>query len=206
MCWSPEVSIATYAISALAGIVSGGVKPMFWNFIHVQLCEFFMWMDQGCDKGANRIASYACAALVSLQPLCGLLSVNIICGIPMKTWIITVYCLTTAVYGYIMLIKPSVGDMCSRPPEDGSSRHLSWKFMPDRSDPILILYVLTFFAPYVYLAFRRPTIENIVSVVANTFIIGYSYYAGSVNKTWGSDWCFWSNVISIYVLIKSLCT
>ena len=79
--------------------------------------------------------------------------------------------------------------------EKGENKHLIWHWV-DIPLPLLII-ILTF---YIYPSFRYGYIAFIYMIIPLSISL-YNYYK---YKTWGSMWCYISNIIWIILILKSL--
>ena len=203
MCWSARVSFATYAFSLGVGLYLGLGSPLYWNFIHMQLFEGLMWLDQGCDKGANRAATWLSVLLVCLQPLAAYGSCVLNHGMPYDGWALAAYLAAAPllVVRCLQELRANGSDSaCTRPPADGSSRHLSWGFLPPPTDPAIWAYMIMFLGPYLYCLATAFTWHNAIGTLGMVAIISAAAAYGRENGTWGTMWCFWANATALWLL------
>lgn len=201
MCWSFEVSLATYAVSMFAGVVTSTRSFLFYNFVHMQLLEAMMWADQSCQHGWNQAATYASVLLLALQPLGSLMSATK--DPPLA--VLSLYAALSVLFLWKMAkdLMDAVGRkgrVCTNPPPDNSSRHLAWDFLSTPRDPVVALFLAAFFVPMAYRAWKSPDSAAYAELFGCLSIVAVSIYIGHRNRTWGSGWCFWANGVSAWML------
>ena len=197
MCWSAEVSFATFAVSAVCGLIVRTDSPLYWNFISMQLFEGFMWLDQGCGI-VNKTASIAAVVALSLQPLSSLLSSS---GMSPPKSALLLYVAAAAFFAYSFHASASSkGGYCARPPED--SRHLSWPFVPHPFSLTNVAWMLMFFWPMI--AYFKGTADEVAKLLFNAVVLSLAIYYGKGNGTWGTNWCYFSNVAGVYMVLSHL--
>lgn len=171
---------------------------LYLNFIHMQLLEYFMWRDQGCS-GGNQVANRIALALISLEPLCSLLSDSSRLTIPrlsplpprLLPWnrmLFTVdamrfYCAVTAVILFRYVTLPGTDEFwCSVPSVPTlPDSHLQWKWC--QTDGLAAMaYYGTCFVP----------IASSGQWMTGGLYLGtwmYSVYGHAATGGWPSIWC-----------------
>ena len=193
MCWSAEVSLNTFifAIISFCIVVSFNRFPMINAFIVLsislmQLYEYFVWKNIHNKKIIHNLSFFG--------PLIILLQVLLInyaflrdnernIGIIMII-IIAIICM---IYNY----KNNKFDM-----EVGENKHLIW-YWADL--PAILLILICFF--YLY---PLTTKQNIIPFIYGLITLLISLYYYYKYKTWGTMWCYFSNIIWIVLIIKTL--
>jgi hypothetical protein len=192
MCWSAEVSLNTFifAIISFCIVVSFNRFPMINAFIVLsislmQLYEYFVWKNIHDKKIIHNLSFFG--------PLIILLQVLLInyaflrdnernIGIIMII-IIAIICM---IYNY----KNNKFDM-----EVGENKHLIW-YWADL--PAILLILICFF--YLY---PLTTKQNIIPFIYGLITLLISFYYYYKYKTWGTMWCYFSNLIWIVLIIKT---
>lgn len=75
--------------------------------------------------------------------------------------------------------------------------HLSWKFVP-LSVTILLPWLLLFFIPFFL---KRYYFTGVFTLI----IIAVSIYTYLKDGTWGSMWCWFAAVASVYFILLAFC-
>ena len=91
MCYNKDISLAVYLTTSVVSFIlyltgdkyDKHVAIFCFTFIHMQLVEYFMWLDQKCGK-MNHYATEAGYYLLLLQPL-----VILFAGLLLKTFTIS---------------------------------------------------------------------------------------------------------------------
>jgi hypothetical protein len=210
MCWSAEVSFATFASAVLcgaAGIASGvRVTGFYWSFVGIQLFEGLMWLDQGCGP-LNAAATLAAAAALAVQPLFSLLAFSSAAGSPAPPLLAGAYGAGAAFFLWLFwdAASRSGAGPCSRPPGDGSSRHLAWPFLAGAGAAGKALH-LAWLASFLYpmAAYFDGAPWSYAGAALNLGALAPSVYHGWRNGTWGTNWCYYANLAGAGVLAQSV--
>jgi len=183
MCWNASVSLNTYIFGLFACLfsyfnnkVSFKSVLFFQSFMSMQLLEYFIWSKQF----SNRLLSQLSYILVLSQPFFGLLSSE-------KNVLLIFYTLFVAV---LLLFNPwSSTDFRSTPASNG---HLAWHWL-QLSLPWLFIWFL-------FLITKMVLNRNWISVLLMCVSISVSYILYEKSMTWGSLWCWVSNVFALYLI------
>lgn len=204
--------MATYLFSAAAGLktyICEGRVPnlLYLNFVHMQLCEFFMWSDQACE-GMNQAASRAGMTLIVLQPLCALLSPTPYLELPrgdrstrgLRPWrsylytppVLAAYtAFSLGMFCRYVAVPWTRDSWCSVPPRCGDNPHLEWPWLLDYDKPGdyvgLVAYMLMCFVPLF------GSSSSWWTGGAFSASLAYSLYHNWSSGTWGSHWCHMVN-------------
>jgi hypothetical protein len=208
MCFDKQVSINTFILGIFALIMlklnentpygMKGYKNEVYAYlfllsiISMQLIEYMIWSNLD-NKKLNTIFSMIALILIFSQPLFSLLSGN--AG---NKIIITYLAMIVAILLYKTLYNPIIFTT------DVNGTHLRWNWLKLNGVEytFLILWMLALFYG-MYL--RDIRINNKINILNHGFVILiliFSVYMYSKTDTWGSLWCFWINIISIYILFK----
>jgi hypothetical protein len=204
MCWNPDISINTFVFSILAVIfifwsntftkykIRIFENPLMYVFLvvvaSVQLMEFFLWRNLKNEK-LNVLFSKMLCFLVMIQP------VIIICMVPyvlIKIVILLSYVLFLC---YIKYINPIIVFHTSI----GKNGHLYWEWVKGKNYDLYHLFVwLSFYLiPVLLINNYALTIFLVGSIVASLYF-NVTYY------TYGSIWCWLSNLFILWLIINIL--
>lgn len=211
MCWSASVSLATYAFGVLAAASSYAVSGrlpnlLYLNFVHMQLLEYFMWSDQSC-AGLNQLANRAGLVLVTLQPLCSVLSRTPYLSLPSPSDMparllpaasalfskdsLRVYVgVTVAALLRHAMLAPG-HDWCSTPGQDG---HLCWEWVATGYDGVHYAVASAYYA-MCFAPLAASGQHLTASLFLGTWL--YSVYRRSATGGWASLWCFLVNARAV---------
>ena len=188
MCWNANVSINTYIFGLFAsffGLLNNKISLMSFlfiqNWLSIQLIEYFIWSK----TFSNRLLSQIAFLVIYSQPIFGILSISNYKTV--KFLALVSYLLFTTV---VMIFKPwSKIDFTTVQSTNG---HLSWKWLNYPSITILIWFI--FFS--ISFMVSKQWIQLIL--VAISAIVIYALYSKTL--TWGSLWCWISNIASLFII------
>lgn len=211
MCWNENVSLNTFLFTSFVLIFifynnnytqykikefeDWKVYLFFFSFTSMQLVEYFLWKSiKQNNKYNNKLFSIIGWLLIRfIQPCC------LILLIPDKYLLIKY--LTFVIY-FIFAIAFSVYKYLYNPVDFtttiGKNGHLLWKWIKSNNifeSIINYFYMLLF----IILFIKMPIIALIILAF---YIYCYIYYYN--NMTYGSMWCWMSNSVLLYFLIKIL--
>ncbi len=183
MCWSWEVSLATFAVGA--GSVWSWYQrkqitlphALFWlSFISMQLIETILWVSINNNLVLlNKIGSILGAGIIAIQPIA---SANRLSN--KQLWFI-LYII--AFIAFLLFGKKGI-EFDTVVAKNG---HLMWKWIP--TEPIWIgLWAFFLLAP----SWNYP-----LGFAAGLFTFLISLYLYSKDGTWGSMWCW---IVALFVL------
>jgi hypothetical protein len=212
MCWSAGVSLGTYLFGAGAGVASYLFyrklpNLLYLNFVHMQLLEYFMWRDQGCS-GTNQTANRIALTLISLQPLCSLLSESSHLAIPRLSQLpcrllpwsrkvfsadaLRVYFIVTAASLTRHVILPDTDAFwCSGPAVPSvPDSHLKWNWLQTLDPAADWLAALAYYSTcFVPIACSGQWMTG--GLYLGSWM--YSMYGHAYTGGWPSIWCFLVN-------------
>lgn len=197
MCWSAEVSLNTFLVSAFAVVLaySNGypwqVLLFILAFSSMQLVEFAVWRWglQDPTSRANTLASAAGALLLLAQPIA---TINLLADSAVRRAFWALYALFLAVNAAAHFAgRQSAGSIFRTTVAENG--HLRWHYVSTLSLAIT-LYMVLILVP-VFLA-SKPAF----AVLAAALVASAWTYAR--HGTWGSMWCWWANAISLLLLAK----
>jgi hypothetical protein len=192
MCWSAEVSLNTFILGVISFciVVSFNRFPMINAFIVLsitlmQLYEYFVWKNIH-DKKIIHNLSFIGPFIILLQVLLinyAFLKNNERNIALLLIIIIAIICM---IYNY----KNNKFDM-----EVGENKHLIWHWA---DLPAILLILICFF--YLY---PLTTKQNIIPFIYGLITLLISFYYYYKYKTWGTMWCYFTNLIWIVLIIKT---
>jgi len=202
MCWNPEVSITTYLFSLVSsllainyGVISFQEFLVINAFVSMQLIEFFLWLNLS-NKSINKLLSILGFIAVLSIPY---FSMSLVQNNKVKQTILLTY---FAFVLFIIFSQKIVFETVV-----GKNGHFEWKWLNFPFIIILIWFFFLCFENFFYFYVNGLNINDnwFSHLCALLFIIitattSYIYYLDS--KTWGSMWCWFANIIAVFLLIK----
>jgi hypothetical protein len=186
MCWNASVSLNTYILGLFCCLfayfnnkISFLNVLFFQSFMLIQLLEYFIWSKQF----SNSLLSKLSYILVLSQPFFGLLSSDI----SIKYSLVILYVFFVA--ALMSFNQWSSIDFRSIPASNG---HLSWHWLQIPL-PWLIIWFL-------FLITKTVSNKEWFFALFMTLAVSVSYILYNKTLTWGSLWCWISNVFSLYLI------
>lgn len=187
MCWSASVSLNTYIFGLFACLFAYfnnkiSLLELFslQSFMLIQLTEYFVWSKQF----SNRVVSQLSLILVISQPVFGFLTIDK----PIKNVLLFLYICFIAVV--LLVLKPwSSIDFRTIPAANG---HLAWYWL-QFSFPLMIIWFL-------FLISNQVLKRNWLLLLCVSIAISISYILYHKTLTWGSLWCWISNLFAVYLI------
>lgn len=193
MCWDATISINTFAIGTFSlMLVYANRKlstPHFLYYIlftSMQLVEFFVWKYIH-NKNVNHIMSIVAFLIIVALPLVGILAFLSPTNRYKQLLLLTYVALS---FFYILSTFSHTDFSMKQSPD----KHLSWSWMPD-SILIMLCWYMFWIVPYVI----EPKLYNLI---INTVLFIVIYFNYRKYKTYGSIWCWISNLFSIYLMVQ----
>jgi hypothetical protein len=196
MCWNSKVSLNTFLFSSFGiafayfnHVINIYELLFLFSFMSMQLVEYFTWENLN-DKKINTLLSQIAAFLIFIQvPLFIQAKYN---G-PYKIGLIGFYILL-----YLLCIYKIKIDYSMTKAENG---HLAWNWL----DFPIFIYIIYFSFGLGILFYEKRYISFILYFI----VISAIYYTYYKTKTWGSLWCWISNIIALkliaQVFYKDMC-
>ena len=189
MCWNSKVSLNTFLFS-LFGILFAycnnviGIFELlyFLSFNSMQLVEYFTWENLN-DKKINTLLSKIAAFLIFIQ--IPLFIQSVYTG-PYKSGIIGFYILI-----YLLCISQYKVDYSMTKAPNG---HLAWNWL-NFPTWLIILWLSFIFGTLFYE-------KRYISFILYFIIISAIYYTYYKSKTWGSLWCWISNILALKLILQ----
>jgi len=192
MCWNAEVSLNTFIFGVISAIIvlllDQNHLPMvilLLSITFMQLVEYFAWRNIN-NKEAIKLISLSGMCLILLQ----IIIINIIYLQGNERIIILILILLLSLVVLVYDINNNKLSM-----EKAVNGHLTWEWA---NVPIPILIMVFIF--YLYGGLKKRDLSFIfVSILL--IISLYSYYK---YKTWGSMWCYFLNILWVFLIAKLL--
>jgi hypothetical protein len=194
MCWSAEVSLNTFLLTAFTTfLVWFNGSSMFLPIVMMaygimQLNEYFIWKYLG-NPTMNMLLSIAAAVIIALQPL---VSLTILHDRHSKVVFACGYMLFLFIYIASLLLRDKTHKFQTVVAKNG---HLRWMWWKNISYVACYLYLLLLLVP-MYLEKEWFTMFSLIVLL----IVSMITYGK--DGTWTSMWCWMVNMIAIYLLIK----
>lgn len=205
MCWSPEVSIRTFVFTCVTLVFiyvtntfTAYKTPLFnhpfaYVFMFavacVQLVEYFLWKNLNHFE-RNTFFSKIAAYLIIAQHL------SLMMMIPNPT-IRSRMLLLYAVYLFVYYFYKKRYNPVKFHTRVGENGHLSWEWMNYKGYEYiwLIIGLLFYIVPALFI--RNVTLIALLIPMLLTSLFFYIKY-----DTFGSMWCWWSNLLLVYFIIN----
>ena len=192
MCWNAEVSLNTFIFGVISMIIVIIFNKISYKIILftltlslIQLLEYYSWKNiDNIDIIYNlSIIGYL---IISIQ----LIILNYGFLNNKDKLVALIILIILLIYIFIYNYQNNKFNM-----EIGENKHLIWNWI---DIPIPILIIIMVF--YIYPAFTY----NYISFVTMLIILLPSLYYYYKYKTWGTMWCYYSNIIWIILIILSI--
>lgn len=187
MCWSASVSLNTFIFSLFGtlfalfnGVIDVPRALFFMSFMSMQLVEYFAWKN----PNDTTIPSIIGLGFICLQiPLL----INTYYTGPYKNILYGVWFLVFAIALATTQIKLTM--------HKAPNGHLAWDWLNSFPKIYLLIFVLFYIGVGVY-NFDLFTFTVLCTILA------FSWYNYSESGTFGSMWCWISNVLTFYLIFR----
>ena len=195
MCWNAEVSLYTIIYGVISAIIvyALNVIPIhviiiLLSFTSMQLLEHFAWtyMD---NKKINEILSYIGLLLIIIQ----IFLINYLSPNKQNSNILLRALFIILVFFMIFQFKNITFKMTVA--ENG---HLLWHWLD-----LPILWIIIGISLYLIPSYLTKT-KNYLPFYFMLITVIISLYYYYKYKTWGTLWCYFSNIAWIFLIIKSV--
>ena len=192
MCWNAEVSLNTFIFGVISMIIVIIFNKISYKIILftltltlIQLLEYYTWKNiDNIDIIYNlSIIGYL---IISIQ----LIILNYGFLNNKDKLVALIILIILLIYIFIYNYQNNKFNM-----EIGENKHLIWNWI---DIPIPILIIIMVF--YIYPAFTY----NYISFITMLIILLPSLYYYYKYKTWGTMWCYYSNIIWIILILISI--
>ena len=196
MCWNSQVSLNTFLFSfsvliliyinrngkyRLENFHNKYVYLFFFSIIAIQLFEYFLWKNID-NKKMNRLLSIIGLIIILSQPFFSILTFE---DKNKKNKYLLFYLFFILCIILFTLKKINFSTSVK-------NGHLQWNWLK--------LSCLGFFM-YMYLLFIPLSNINRIYGLSLLFLSLYNY---NNDNTWGSMWCYWSNIVFLFFLVTIL--
>jgi hypothetical protein len=195
MCFNPEVSLATFIFGCISAIIVHKLNILkkttiiiILSFTIIQFIEFLTWIYLN-DRYINKILSIIAFILIIIQ----MLLLQIFMLKPLYRLISLISFFIFAIL-FIIIQLPKVDFRMTR----GKNKHLAWHWLD-----LPIIWIIIGLCYYLIPAFFHKSGEYFTFIFTFTTII-ISLYFYYKYKTWGSMWCYISNLLWIIAIIYSI--
>lgn len=196
MCWNEDVSLNTFLFSSFVLLLifynntytkykikyfnSLLTYLFFISFISMQLIEFFIWRNIN-NQFYNHIFSMMAAMLIFIQPL---ITLMLLPNISLRNNLLCGYSVLFIPYFIYKFITNNIKSKIS------NKGHLVWLFF----DTNILLFIGWLFF-FLFSFFYTRNMNGVIFGIVLFLISYYNYYN---DKTIGSMWCWFVNLIMIY--------
>ncbi len=199
MCWNASVSLKTWYF-ALFGFIIGLIgKQLPFSillfgllFSSMQLIEYYLWTNLN-HEDKNKFYSKIAYIVILLEPLFALFIAHSykLFSIDITKFLIVFYILYIAIFTKMNYHKLNFITNI------GNNGHLDWGFTKDKG----LLHNLIWFGLFYFGIFMT---KNIVFIILGTFTLLYSLYKTNFDGTSNSLWCYYSNILWVYIIVRNL--
>ena len=190
MCWNASVSLNTYIFGLFASSLAyyNGVTNIlgfifYQSFIIIQLIEYFIWSKTFSNKLLSQIALF----VILCQPIFNIIKIE-----TQSKWIpyLLIAYFIFIIILYTIIIPLNTIQFSSVPSKNG---HLSWKWLN------VNIYIISIW--YLFLSLRWIIDKIYITLIFVTILLVISIILYKETNTWGSMWCWVSNIISFYFIL-----
>jgi hypothetical protein len=201
MCWNSTVSLQTFSLAVYGAILTtiSNYSPFSYivfmmSFSIMQLLEAGIWETLSIAMW-NRTLSMLGLFIIGCQPMLAILTMNP--GVLRRSMLLSY---AAFVLLYIFLVLPNVVWRTTVAPNG----HLRWEWL--RPPLVMILAWLFFLIAPLYLRDSKRKVAFWFVLISALLVLWKYYDTG----TWGSLWCWISNLAWIYIItdiliFKNLC-
>jgi|688.fasta_scaffold178467_2 hypothetical protein len=203
MCWSADVSISTFLLGFITILFKAyqGYPLMelglYFTVILVQLFEYFIWTYYS-NPGINTIATILIMITIFVQPITSIMLLG------NKNYNLVIILLLVYILSVFLIDNKKVTRFASLSFDElkkeynsyrGKDGHLVWSWMKKKNRNVFIIYLLFLLVPMLIYGMYDLFFIGLIF-----FII--SFYRYNKYDTFGSMWCWFANLWSIYLIIK----
>jgi len=197
MCWSATVSLNTFIFSLfgmLFGVANGvlSVESSLYilSFISMQLLEYFTWKNIDNAHAIRFLSQVGTLIILSQVPL-AIGQYKTLHNKPL--WYLAFACLT------LLMFATTKTEYSMHKAPNG---HLAWNWLSSWPKWYMAVWVLFCLAAFFHM-------KDYSTFAFFLFTVALTYYTYSESGTWGSMWCWVSNILAFWwvaqVFYKDLC-
>jgi hypothetical protein len=212
MCWNATISLNTFLFSTatLAFVAYNNAYTKykltefvdnpwlylaFMSFISIQLVEYFLWRSiESRDANMNNIVSIIGSLIIASQPI----AVSMLITNKTLQPIVTSTCAVIFAFHFFLKYPGQLDKFTTVISQSTGS--LQWKWNTQNRSFIDIILIMGYFAVFVITAFYVPTYLAVIAAV--TLTLSWWIYGSFERMVWGSKWCWSSNLIMLYLLVR----
>jgi len=201
MCWNATVSINTFLLSTFAVLLAAVNKVYPWRVLAfimsiaaVQFLEFIIWSYYD-NKRVNKYASMMVFFVIALQPLAAAWMLYDQDRRLMNQLMIAYVVIFMA--GLMFIVTRSRDPFKNMKSDRGRNGHLVWHWMAKGN---LHLYMLMTYMVFFFTSIWLSGVHWLFWVTLATLAMSLYYFWRF--DTWGTMWCWTSNVISLVLIAK----
>ena len=190
MCWNASVSLNTYIFGLFASSFAyyNGVTNIlgfifYQSFIIIQLIEYFIWSK----TFSNRLLSQIALFVILCQPIFNIIKIET--QPELIPYLLVAYFIFIIIL-YTIIIPVNTIQFSSVQSKNG---HLSWKWLNWN------IYIIALW--YLFLSLRWIIDKMYLTLIFVTIFLIISIILYKETNTWGSMWCWISNIISFYFIL-----
>ena len=198
MCWNASVSLNTYIFGLFASSFAyyNGITNIlgfifYQSFIIIQLIEYLIWSK----TFSNRLLSQIALFVILCQPIFNIVKIET--QPELISYLLVAYFIFIIIL-YTIIVPLNTIQFSSVQSKNG---HLSWKWLNWN------IYIIVIW--YAFLSFRWIIDKMYLTLILVTIFLIISIILFKETNTWGSMWCWISNIISFYFILavfyKGLC-
>jgi hypothetical protein len=193
MCWNAEVSLITFIYGAISALICLYLQTMPVSviiiclaFTTMQLLEYFAWTYID-NKVAIYYLSIIGMLLIFMQQflMCYYVTDKVLQQILLKVFFVYIII-------YCIFILPKIKFNMKK----GANGHLEWDWA--KMPPLFLFVGLMFYFVPILLG------KNYVGTFFNGLFISLSLYFYYKYNTWGTMWCYFSNIFWVFLILFSL--
>lgn len=191
MCWNTEVSLNTFIFSLFGTLfayfnhVIGGIESLYYiSFLSMQLLEYFTWKNL-TNRKMNTFLSKIGLFLVFIQIPFFILHQSKITW-RLKMGLVFLYLIFSL---FVKLYYPIDYSM-----KKASNGHLAWNWL-NFPGYVLIIYLSFILGLLLY-------VKEYFKFIIYFVVISAIYYTYNDTNTWGSLWCWISNILALRLICQ----
>lgn len=206
MCFSPEVSLITYILGTIASLyllMKGDkydkhIGLFTLTFIQIQLVEFFMWIDQDCNKNINHYASIFAGYILNLQPLSIIIGAIIFKTTNISNNLLYIFSLIfiISLINYSIDVAYNKKKLCSKSINNG---YLEWDVIKEIGLFYYSIYFIFMFLIWPFLKNEKGIIIFIFGLISLLYGLNENYKFNFAQ--WESKWCFFGVLLPFIIII-----
>lgn len=200
MCWNAQVSLNTLLIALFAAVISvlnNVMSPLsalfLMSYSSMQLAEFFLWENIN-DPVWNRRFSIFAFVLLLIEPFVSIIRMSDDANLhSIRNKMLFAY----AIFIVIVLIAIKTTKQIVFKTTVAPNGHLKWHWLPP-AIWLLLPWIVFLITPMYMMG------NNITGVLFVTTILLVSIVTYSKDETWGTMWCWFAAIASIFYIGQSI--